>query len=147
MIDFIDSKVSENTFTRVIKDQRFTFENNKLITTEILGVQDWIKIFSSYEDTDHVSLNPFNKLNSLSGHHNLIRYLKNTKIYRNYFRELFIFMIFLLFIFSYLTFSLITYKILLTSFIPGIRFYSNKGNIVKLRRVRSIHKWEDVIFK
>ena len=40
MIEFIDSKVSENTFTRTINDQRFTFKNNKLITTEILGGQD-----------------------------------------------------------------------------------------------------------
>jgi hypothetical protein len=40
MIEFTDSKVSDNTFIRIIKDQKFTFENNKLITTEILGVQD-----------------------------------------------------------------------------------------------------------
>lgn len=40
MIEFIDSKVSENTFTRTINDQRFTFKNNKLITTEILAGQD-----------------------------------------------------------------------------------------------------------
>jgi hypothetical protein len=36
MIEFKDSKVTENIFTRVIFDQKFTFENNKLITSEIL---------------------------------------------------------------------------------------------------------------
>jgi|SRR5580658_5679905 hypothetical protein len=47
VLEFTDSKVNETIFTRTISDQRFTFENNKLITTEILGVHDAIKI---YED-------------------------------------------------------------------------------------------------
>jgi len=40
MIEFVDSKINEDTFTRIIKDQKFSFKNNKLITTEILGVHD-----------------------------------------------------------------------------------------------------------
>jgi hypothetical protein len=38
MLTFKDSKISENTFTRTISDQKYTFKNNKLIKTEILSV-------------------------------------------------------------------------------------------------------------
>lgn len=41
MIDFIDSKLTDKMFTRTIFDRKFTFENNKLITTEILSGQEY----------------------------------------------------------------------------------------------------------
>jgi hypothetical protein len=36
MIEFTDSIINENIFTRIILDQKFTFEKNKLITSETL---------------------------------------------------------------------------------------------------------------
>nr|YP_009487201.1 hypothetical protein [Russula abietina]AWB36103.1 hypothetical protein [Russula abietina] len=56
--EFIDSKISETKFTRTIKDQKFTFENNKLITTEILSTGEWITIFQL--STSSNDLTPFN---------------------------------------------------------------------------------------
>lgn len=35
--EFKDERISEKRFCRTIFDQRFTFENNKLISTEILN--------------------------------------------------------------------------------------------------------------
>ena len=102
MIEFIDSKVTENIFTRIIFDQKFTFENNKLITTEILNGQEFIKI---YED-----INPLISLILIS----------------LYFNDNFLDI-------SHL--ALIPFKLRISkSFVSGIRFYSMKGNIVKLRR-------------
>jgi hypothetical protein len=62
ILEFVDSKVTEIMFTRTIQDQRFTFENNKLITTEILGLQKTIKIYDNvtllnYSEADALNLN------------------------------------------------------------------------------------------
>ena len=35
--EFKDIKISENVFTRTILDQKYTFKNNKLISTEIMS--------------------------------------------------------------------------------------------------------------
>jgi hypothetical protein len=62
MIEFTDKKISDIKFTRTILDQRFTFEKNKLISTEILSVSGSITIFNSnnntplYEDTNAITL-------------------------------------------------------------------------------------------
>jgi hypothetical protein len=49
MFEFKDTKISENTFTRTIFDQKFTFEKNKLISTEILILSrnSYISIYNS----------------------------------------------------------------------------------------------------
>jgi DNA polymerase type B, organellar and viral len=61
MIEFTDKKISDIKFTRTISDQRFTFEKNKLITTEILGLGNPIKIFTTQEIVeDSVPVNPLN---------------------------------------------------------------------------------------
>jgi|SRR5450631_634194 hypothetical protein len=61
-IEFTDKKISDIKFTRTISDQRFTFEKNKLISTEILGLGNPIKIFTTQEtveNTESVSITPF----------------------------------------------------------------------------------------
>jgi hypothetical protein len=61
MIEFTDKKISDIKFTRTISDQRFTFEKNKLISTEILGLGNPIKIFTTQEIVeDSVPVNPLN---------------------------------------------------------------------------------------
>jgi|ERR1700753_3436858 len=45
VLEFKDSLISEDIFTRTISDQRFTFKNSKLIKTEILTVSRPVTIF------------------------------------------------------------------------------------------------------
>jgi len=44
IFEFKDSKISENTFSRLIQDQKYIFKNNRLISTEIISVNDNIKL-------------------------------------------------------------------------------------------------------
>lgn len=41
MLEWKDIKISETSFTRILFDQKFTFENDRLISTEILSVIYW----------------------------------------------------------------------------------------------------------
>jgi hypothetical protein len=36
IFEFKDLKISEKTFSRIIKNQKYTFKNNRLISTEII---------------------------------------------------------------------------------------------------------------
>jgi len=61
MLTFKDSKISENTFSRTISDQKYTFKNNKLVKTEILSVNGYIEIFNEitplfYTDSNSIQL-------------------------------------------------------------------------------------------
>jgi hypothetical protein len=56
MFEFKDVKKSEFSFVRIIADQRYTFEKNKLISTEILSSVSNIKIYPLYEDTNALTL-------------------------------------------------------------------------------------------
>jgi len=58
MFEYKEFKISDIRFIRTIQDQRYTFENNKLISTEILNAWGWITIKSS----NHLFLNNINKL-------------------------------------------------------------------------------------
>lgn len=137
MIEFTDSKVSENTFTRTINDQRFTFEKNKLTTTEILSGLDWITIFSIYEDTDSITLTPCHKSS-------LTNWIEDSTFFKKYSAELFIsFKLFLIFL-VYVVFFIIFPEVDNTNL--SLTMFS-KGNIIKLRRVKSKHKWEDLVIK
>jgi len=67
IFEFTDSKISENTFTRIIQDQRYTFKNNKLILTEINSVNGNIFNYPLYEDTNSIQLiQNFYPLNSIN---------------------------------------------------------------------------------
>jgi hypothetical protein len=55
MFEYKDFKKSEYRFVRTILDQRYTFENNKLISTEILSSVSNIIIYPLYEDTNAIT--------------------------------------------------------------------------------------------
>lgn len=87
MFEFKDTKISENTFTRTIFDQKYTFTNNKLISTEILilSLDSSISIFNSEEfSTINNLITPKNN----SKLEKIIKFLGNTNIYKK--AELFI---------------------------------------------------------
>ena len=48
IFEFKDLKISENTFYRFIQDQKYTFKNSKLISTEIISAHGYIKIYLLY---------------------------------------------------------------------------------------------------
>jgi hypothetical protein len=50
VFEFKDLKISENSFARFIQDQKYTFKNSKLVSTEILSVYGNILIYPLYED-------------------------------------------------------------------------------------------------
>jgi hypothetical protein len=121
MFEFRDTILSDNSFIRSISDQRFTFEDNKLIRTEILGHDKYIKIF---EVTSLTKTTPFK---------NIIEILKNTVVFKNNKAELFI--IFELFL-------VLSVFILIFIIFPAdnssLAVFSAK-NIVKLRKREPIH--------
>jgi|SRR5712671_1982540 len=123
-IEFIDSKINENIFTRTILDQKFTFENNKLISSEILIGQKSIKIYGNIIKENITPINT-NKL---------ITYLENTYIFKIYQAELFI-------LFKLSLIFLLGCFIILTT--PeenmALAAFSIK-NIIKLRKVTSKYK-------
>ena len=47
MFEYKEFKISEFRFIRTIQDQRYTFENNKLISTEILSASGQVTIFDN----------------------------------------------------------------------------------------------------
>lgn len=68
MFEYKEIKISDIKFIRTISDQRFTFENNKLISTEILSTASSIMIYDSesyYSDNEVVyyPLSPLINLN------------------------------------------------------------------------------------
>jgi len=100
IFEFKDSKLSEKRFIRTILDQRYTFRDGKLISTEIISTVTNILIYKSDEihnDTDSVLTNPLYKdtgaikLKPSSNEFGAIEnYLENTYIFKNYKAELFI---------------------------------------------------------
>jgi hypothetical protein len=139
-IEFIDSKVNENIFTRTILDQKFTFENNKLISSEILIGQKSIKI---YENIIKENITPFNanKLNWIKNISidNLIDYIENNKIFKKYSFECFmlyeIFLIFLVIIIFFVILPLPEENIALTAI--RYKLISAEKNILYLSRFKS----------
>src|SRR6266852_4440445 len=64
IFEFKDSKLSEKRFIRTILDQRYTFRDGKLISTEIISTVTNILIYKSdkiHNDTDSVLTNPLYK--------------------------------------------------------------------------------------
>jgi hypothetical protein len=128
MFEFKDVKKSEISFMRIIGDQRYTFEKNKLISTEILSSVDSVFIYPLYEDTNSILVTPSYKI---------IDHLKIYKsfILKNYKAELFIlfelFLIFSLYIICFVIFPE-------TSDNTALAAFSHK-NIIKLRKTKSIN--------
>src|ERR1700761_2717388 len=93
IFEFKDLKIDDNTFIRTILDQKYTFKNSILISTEIISAHGYIKIYPLYKDT----ITPLN---------NLIKYFKN--IYDHKKAELFIifelFLVFLVYLIFFVLF-------------------------------------------
>jgi hypothetical protein len=142
MFEYKEIKISDIKFIRTISDLRFTFENSKLISTEILTLAANITIFTSelkYEDSNAIiqkSVTP----SSIFNKEKLKYYLASG-------------LLFLIFIIYFLSYLLVFLGIFnnIYNFVSGYFTESmavmSTGNIIKLRKVRSLHKWEDVIFK
>jgi hypothetical protein len=56
IFEFKDLKIDNNSFIRTILDQKYTFKNSKLISTEIISAHGYIKIYPLYEDTNSIKL-------------------------------------------------------------------------------------------
>jgi hypothetical protein len=101
IFEFRDIILSDNNFIRTISDQRFTFKDNKLISTEIVVLNKYIKIFES-------KLIKYDSLNTPSKINNIFKFLENTVIFKNYKAELFIvfelFLIFLVYLICFVIF-------------------------------------------
>lgn len=132
MYEFKDLKIDNNSFIRTIFDQKYTFKNSKLISTEILSTAANIFIYPLYEVTKSVLITPF-KYNMK----NIIKFLENTEIYKK--AELFIlFELLLIFLLCFVIFPESNENIALAAF--------SSKNIVKLRRVDSKYNWKDLVF-
>jgi hypothetical protein len=101
IFEFRDIILSDNNFIRTISDTRFTFKDNKLISTEIVVHNKYIKIFES-------KLIKYDSLNTPSKINNIFKFLENTVIFKNYKAELFIvfelFLIFLVYLICFVIF-------------------------------------------
>uniref|UniRef100_UPI0031F3CDA6 hypothetical protein n=1 Tax=Russula emetica TaxID=152958 RepID=UPI0031F3CDA6 len=138
IFEFKDFKKSEFSFIRTIEDQRYTFEKNKLISTEILSTASSIKI---YDDTDAIILK-----NSTPLYKDIVNYdktyLENTYIFKNYPQAWFICLkfslIFLLYIILFVIFPE-TNENMAMAVLSG-------NNIIKLRKTSSKYNWKDLVF-
>jgi|SRR5712664_1343626 len=120
IFEFKDLKIDDNTFIRTILDQKYTFKDSVLISTEIISAHGCIKIYPLFENT----ITPLNKL---------IKYFK--KIYEHKKAELFIlFELFLIFLVYFICFVLFPEEGVNIS-AAGISNY----NIIKLRKTRSLN--------
>jgi DNA polymerase type B, organellar and viral len=129
IFEFKDSKISEDTFIRTILDQKYTFKNNKLISTEILSLEGYTQI---YKDTNAVLLSPVSPLN----YKNIIKYLENTNIYKK--AELFILFELFLILLVYIIFIVIIPDDIINTSLAGISTH----NIIKLRKTGSRNIWD-----
>jgi DNA polymerase family B len=148
MLEFVDKKITEKMFTRTISDQRFTFENNKLITTEILSSVSNIKI---YEDTDAL-LNKNNPLNLIENSYInkkpelfnidfIFDWIDNSK------DPLKAFLIWELCIILVLYIIFVILPDQLLNIDNNLTLASmSSGNIIKLKKTTSKYKWEDLNF-
>jgi hypothetical protein len=124
VIEFRDKFLTENSFIRTLNDTKFLFENDKLISTQILSASGSIKIFNS--------ITPLYNPNSF---YEIINYIQNSKILKNNKAELFIlFELFLVFLIYFIFFVLFPDEGINISVI-GISNY----NIIKLRKTRSLN--------
>jgi hypothetical protein len=136
MIEFVDKKISDISFSRTISDQRFTFEKNKLISTEILSASGNIFIYPLYEDTKSIKLNPL-KFNIDS----IFDWMDNSK------DPLKAFLIFKLCLILLILISLFLLEHFLNIDDNNLTLVNmSAGNIIKLRRVDSKYNWKDLVF-
>jgi hypothetical protein len=123
VLEFRDKFINENSFIRTLNDTKFLFENDKLISTQILSALGAFTIFNSD------NINPLK---------NPIEYFYKTNIFKNYQAELFILMEVVLIL------LVILFFILTEDSDPIQKIMA--GNIIKLRKVAPKYKWNELIF-
>nr|UEP17203.1 hypothetical protein [Russula sp.] len=142
MFEFKDVIKSDISFVRTIADQRYTFEKNKLISTEILSTVSSILIYPLYEDTNalltkNTVITPF-KFNIDS----IFDWIDNSKDPLKAFliwESCLILVLYIMFVILPDYFFNIDNNLTLANM--------STGNIIKLRRVASKNKWQDIIVK
>ena len=161
IFQYKDTKLSEDSFSRTISDQKYTFSKSKLISTEITSVSGNITI---YNDTNSILINPFyastylNKnVEILKTYYSIIyNYFKN-----NFYKSDFILYPYFAFVFITIFFTIISMVYyLLYLIIQWLEFnnlcdtflcsYFNEtvnslavftsNNIIKLRKVKNVWK-------
>jgi len=134
ILEFKDKLINENSFIRTLNDTRFLFENDKLVSTQILNASGLITIFDNnnyplYEGTNALQLKQ-------SFRESLFKCLENSNIFKNKKVELFIlfelFLIFSIFIMCFVIFPEVDN---VNISVVGISNY----NIIKLRKTRSLN--------
>jgi hypothetical protein len=142
VLEFRDKIINENSFIRTLNDTKFLFENDKLISTQILSALGSITIFNSnntpiYEDTNAITLKnitPF-KFNIDF----IFDWIDNSKDPLKAFLiwELCIILVFY-----------IIFVILPDHVFQFLNIDNNLtlANIIKLRRVDSKYNWKDLVF-
>jgi hypothetical protein len=135
MFEYIDVKKSDRSFIRTISDLRYTFENNKLISTEILNASGNVFIYPLYEDTNSIKLNPLNIDSIFNWIDNSKDPLKAFLIW-----ELCLILFILIFLILLEQFLNIDNNSNLTGATMSM------GSIIKLRRVAPNYKWKELIF-
>jgi hypothetical protein len=148
VLEFRDKILEENSFTRYIHDTRFYYENDRLISTQILGRLGTTTIFESndnnpvyllHKNTDAIKLKTsedINPLYLLNKNNNFEKtYLENTYIFKNYPASSFILfklsLIFLIYIILFVIFPENNENIAMAGLLSK--------NIIKLRRKEAVH--------
>lgn len=139
MFEFKDVKKSEITFVRTIQDQRYTFENNKLISTEILSVSGVITIYPLYEDTNAITLKKITPFNFNIDF--IFNWIENSK------DPVKAFLIWELCLGFFFFIIIIILPDLFLNIDNNLTLASvSSVNIIKLRRRQSIHNWNIMEF-
>ena len=134
MFEYKDIIISDISFSRTISDQKYTFEKNKLISTEILNASGNVIIYPLYEDTDSVKLNPFNSGSIFDWIDKSKDPLKAFLIW-----ELCLILVIIIFLF------LLDQFLNIDNNLTGATM--SMGSIIRLRKRKSIHNWNAMEFK
>ena len=136
LLEFKDTKISDNSFARYIENQRYIFENNILIRTEILVLDKYI------ETPPNLIKILFRDYRNWS----LVDWIITIYIYSISFILIFIIPLYILYLIFFTIFP--DNDLMTHSFVGGLKLLNkHKYNFVKLRKVRSLHKWEDLEYK
>ena len=141
ILEWKDRFVAENVFVRTILDQKYTFSNQKLISTEIMSAHSCHLIYSynannlneiKYTDTDSILSN------KLTPFENMIRKLEKSQYAAEYFGLFTLFLIFLTWLIFFVLIPDSSYNTALAA-LAG-------DNIIKLRKVKSSNNWSELSF-
>jgi len=167
VLEYKDTIIHDTSFSRFINDTKFIFENNKIISTQILSTSGLITIHEFNNNPLYFTFESNNQNQFISWFYLVYYHFKVLFWnYRNWgfidwIITIYLYSIILLIVFAipYFIISKLLFinilSILVSLFnntdssllISGINFYSMKGNIVKLRKVVKDNKWNDLEYK